>query len=90
MAEQFLAVIDQIADVCAAPGPFLHAVSARGLRRVDLTWPGQQRSSPEPILPSADSDNIGVSRDTGPGRAGDHVGADRRADRLVGVVVAAL
>jgi len=37
MAEQFLAVIDQIADVCAAPGPFLYAVSGRGLRRLDLT-----------------------------------------------------
>ena len=37
MAGQFLAVIDQIAEACAAPGPFLYAVSGRGLRRLDLS-----------------------------------------------------
>lgn len=37
MAVQFLAVIDEIADACARPGPFLYAVSGRGLRRLDLT-----------------------------------------------------
>jgi hypothetical protein len=37
MAEQFLAVFDQIADACTLPGPFLYAVSGRGIRRVDLT-----------------------------------------------------
>jgi PIN like domain len=36
MAEQFLAVIDQIAATCREPGPFLFAVSASGIRRVDL------------------------------------------------------
>jgi len=37
MAQQFLAVIDQIGDACAESGPFLFAVSAGGLRRLDLT-----------------------------------------------------
>jgi hypothetical protein len=37
MAEQFLAVLDQIADACALPGPFFYAVSGRGFRRLDLT-----------------------------------------------------
>jgi len=37
MAAQFLAVIDEIADASSQPGPFLHAVSGHGLRRLDLT-----------------------------------------------------
>ena len=37
MAEQFLAAIDQIAEACVAPGPFLYAVSGRGLRRLHLS-----------------------------------------------------
>jgi hypothetical protein len=37
MAEHFLAVLDQIADACALPGPFLYAVSGSWLRRLDLT-----------------------------------------------------
>ncbi len=36
MAEQYLAVIDDLARACTGPGPFLYAVSARGLRRLDL------------------------------------------------------
>jgi hypothetical protein len=36
MAEQYLAVIDDLAQACTRPGPFLYAVSARGLRRLDL------------------------------------------------------
>ena len=36
MAEQFLAVVGQIAAACTQPGPFLYAVSGRGLRRLDL------------------------------------------------------
>jgi hypothetical protein len=37
MAEQFLAVFEHIADAITLPGPFLYAVSGRGLRRIDLT-----------------------------------------------------
>ncbi len=37
MAAQFLGVIDEITHACAQPGPFLCAVSGRGLRRLDLT-----------------------------------------------------
>lgn len=37
MAQHFLTVLDQIADACALSGPFLYAVSGRGLRRLDLT-----------------------------------------------------
>lgn len=36
MAEQYLAVIQDLAKSCLSPGPFLYAVSARGLRRLDL------------------------------------------------------
>ncbi len=36
MAEQFLAAIDPIAARCRELGPFLYAVSASGIRRVDL------------------------------------------------------
>ncbi len=36
MAEQYLAVMDDLAQACTRPGPFLYAVSARGLRRLDL------------------------------------------------------
>jgi hypothetical protein len=36
MAEIFLAAIDEIAAECRSPGPFLYAVSSKGLRRVDL------------------------------------------------------
>ena len=36
MAEQFLAVIDQITASCRQPGPFLYVVSVSGIRRVDL------------------------------------------------------
>lgn len=36
MAEHFLNVLDQIAEACAQPGPFLYAVHGRGLRRIDL------------------------------------------------------
>jgi hypothetical protein len=36
MAEQYLAVIDDLARACETPGPFLYAVSARGLRGLDL------------------------------------------------------
>jgi hypothetical protein len=37
MAAQFLAAIDELAAACSRPGPFLFAVSARGLRRLDLS-----------------------------------------------------
>jgi len=37
MADQFLAVIDSVADACVEPGPFLYAVSVRGLSRLDLS-----------------------------------------------------
>jgi hypothetical protein len=36
MAERYLAVINDLARACATPGPFLYAVSARSLRRLDL------------------------------------------------------
>jgi hypothetical protein len=36
MAAHFLAAIDVITAACAQPGPFLYAVSPRGLRRLDL------------------------------------------------------
>lgn len=36
MAEQYLAVVEELAQACLRPGPFLYAVSARGLRRLDL------------------------------------------------------
>ena len=36
MAEQYLTVIGDLAQACTRPGPFLYAVSARGLRRLDL------------------------------------------------------
>ncbi len=36
MAEQYLTVIADLAQACLNPGPFLYAVSARGLRRLDL------------------------------------------------------
>ncbi len=36
MADQFLTVIADLAQACLSPGPFLYAVSARGLRRLDL------------------------------------------------------
>jgi hypothetical protein len=36
MAEQYLATIDKIALACHEPGPFLYAVSASGIRRIDL------------------------------------------------------
>lgn len=36
MAEQFLAMIDRIATACGDPGPFLYAVSASGLRSIEL------------------------------------------------------
>lgn len=36
MAEPYLAVIDDLAQACTRPGPFLYAVSARALRRLDL------------------------------------------------------
>ena len=37
MAAQFLAAMVQLAVACGQPGPFLYAVSARGLRRLDLS-----------------------------------------------------
>ena len=37
MAAQFLAVLDDIARACRSHGPFLYAVSTRGLRLLDLT-----------------------------------------------------
>ena len=36
MAEQFLGVIDELAQVCEQPGPLLYIVSASGMRRVQL------------------------------------------------------
>ncbi|MGH3721623.1 MAG: hypothetical protein ACRDRI_22805 [Pseudonocardiaceae bacterium] len=36
MAHHYLAVIDQITEACRHPGPFLYAVTATGLRRLDL------------------------------------------------------
>ncbi len=36
MAEQYLAVINDLAHACETPGPFLYAVSTRGLHRLDL------------------------------------------------------
>ena len=36
MAEQFLTAMHDISTACATPGPFLYAVSPRGLRRLDL------------------------------------------------------
>ena len=36
MAEVFLAAMPAIVTACAEPGPCLYAVSAQGLRRVDL------------------------------------------------------
>lgn len=36
MAEQYLAVIADLAQACQSPGPFLYAVSARGLRRLNF------------------------------------------------------
>jgi hypothetical protein len=36
MADLFIAGIDEIADACRTPGPFLYSVSSAGLRRVDL------------------------------------------------------
>lgn len=37
MAQQYIDVIDQIAEACREPGPFLYAVSGRGLRHIDLS-----------------------------------------------------
>jgi hypothetical protein len=36
MADLFLSAMDAITEACAASGPFLYAVSPRGLRRLDL------------------------------------------------------
>jgi hypothetical protein len=36
MAEQFLAVIDEMVGCCRLPGPFLYVVSNQGLRAVTL------------------------------------------------------
>lgn len=36
MADQFLAVIDDMAGACAEPGPLLYVVSLSGMRRVPL------------------------------------------------------
>ncbi len=36
MAEQYLAVMGDLAQACTRPGPFLYAVSARELCRLDL------------------------------------------------------
>jgi hypothetical protein len=36
MADQYLAVMDEIAEACRQPGPFLYSVSRTGLRRVAL------------------------------------------------------
>ena len=35
-AEQYLTVIGDLAQACTRPGPFLYALSPRGLRRLDL------------------------------------------------------
>jgi len=37
MAEQYLALLGELAQACQQPGPFLYAVSRNGLRRIDLT-----------------------------------------------------
>jgi PIN domain-containing protein len=37
MADLYLSVLDRIVAACAEPGPFLHAVSRQGLRKLDLT-----------------------------------------------------
>jgi len=37
MADQFLAVRNDLAAACQQPGPFLYTVSRTGLRRTDLT-----------------------------------------------------
>lgn len=36
MAELFLGVLPKMTECCREPGPFLHIVTARGLRRVSL------------------------------------------------------
>ncbi len=36
MAQQYLAVLDQLTEACRRPGPFLYTVSRTGLRRVSL------------------------------------------------------
>jgi hypothetical protein len=36
MAEQYLAAVGAMSAACAEPGPFLYALSARGLRRLEL------------------------------------------------------
>ena len=36
MADLYLEVIDEIAGLCAHPGPFLYVISAQGVRPVDL------------------------------------------------------
>ena len=36
MAERYLTVIEDLAQACLRPGPFLYAVSPQGLRRLDL------------------------------------------------------
>jgi hypothetical protein len=36
MAAQLLGAMDDIADACDRPGPFLYSVSGRGLRKLDL------------------------------------------------------
>ena len=36
MARQYIDVIDQMAEACRSPGPFLFAVSGVGLRPIDL------------------------------------------------------
>lgn len=37
MAALFLSRLEAITAACQAPGPFLYAVSSRGLRRLDLS-----------------------------------------------------
>lgn len=37
MAEQYLAVLDELGTACRQPGPLLYTVSTAGLRGVDLT-----------------------------------------------------
>jgi len=37
MAHQFLAVLDDLAEACRQPGPFLYVVSQAGLRPTHLT-----------------------------------------------------
>lgn len=36
LAEQFLAVVEEVARMCARPGPALHVISASGMRSVPL------------------------------------------------------